>query len=462
MMVEMRMSSRQVSSSLALRAGLVLALGAGLSSVLSASESAGAPAAHPASLAVPTRYEQEYPHVGYAGPATHNRVWKLQQDLEAGRVKLQWEDGAGYLRSLLRALDIDPASQVLVFSSTSLQFSDISASTPRAIYFNDDTYVGHVPSTGLLEIASIDVAKGPVFHVLENRQEGPARPRREGNECLSCHDTFSMTGGGVPRVVVMSTPVDDPRDGREWSSASETDDRTPLDQRWGGWYVTGSTGGLAHFGNLPLREQKRDARLRELRGRRNPRTLDDYIDTTRHLTPHSDVVALLVLEHQTFVQNLITRIAFKVPQLAPGSVAARSWDEVPAADARRAAPMLDALVRALFFHEAAPLGGRIEGSSGFTQAYQQRGPRDAQGRSLRQLDLAGRLFRHRLSPEVYSPQLAALPPFALDYIQRRIVEVIDGTDTRGIAAGIPEEERAVIRAILLDTHPALAARLAVN
>ena len=81
---------------------------------------------------------------------------------------------------------------------------------------------------------------------------------REGGRCLTCHDTYSMMGGGVPRVLAMSAPVDVPEDTRTYSSASEVDDRTPISQRWGGWYVSGwylpgKNGPVDHFGNLPLR-----------------------------------------------------------------------------------------------------------------------------------------------------------------------------------------------------------------
>src|SRR5262245_49685319 len=252
-------------------------------------------------LRTSVRYDQEYPVIGYSGPATHNRIWQLQQKMQSGEVKLTWEPGFGYLRSLLQALQIDTDSQVLVFSRTSLQVEHIDARTPRAVYFNDDTYVGYVQDTPLIEITSIDSQKGAVFYAFDNRKEGTVtHMEREGGRCLSCHDTFSMTGGGVPRVMVMSAPVESAADARTYSAADETDDRTPLAERWGGWYVTGRTGTQSHFGNLPLREERAGERLRELQGKRmDLASVKDYIDTSRWLTDQSDVVALLVVEHQT-------------------------------------------------------------------------------------------------------------------------------------------------------------------
>ncbi len=175
------------------------------------------------------RYDQEYPVIAYSGPATHNRVWRLQQRLESGELKLVWDPRFGYLRSLLQALDINPDSQVLVFSRTSLQVEHIDAHTPRAVYFNDDTYIGYVQNSSLVEVTAIDSEKGPVFYAFDNQENGtPTHMEREGGRCLTCHDTFSMTGGGVPRVMVMSAPVDDKADIRTYTAADETDDRTPL------------------------------------------------------------------------------------------------------------------------------------------------------------------------------------------------------------------------------------------
>jgi hypothetical protein len=56
--------------------------------------------------------------------------------------------------------------------------------------------------------------------------------------------------------------------------------------------------------------------------------------------------------------------------------------------------MLEPLVKALLQVDAAPLPGKIAGNSGFDSWFQAQGPRDAQGRSLRELDLDTRLFRY--------------------------------------------------------------------
>ncbi len=147
----------------------------------------------PDRLRTTLRYDQEYPLIAYSGPATHNRVFRVQQKLQSGALKLVWDAKFGYLRSLLQALDIDVDSQVLVFSRTSLQFDHIDAHTPRAVYFNDDTYIGFVQNSTIVEVTTIDSEKGPVFYVFDNKPDDtPTHMEREGGRCLTCHDTYSM------------------------------------------------------------------------------------------------------------------------------------------------------------------------------------------------------------------------------------------------------------------------------
>jgi hypothetical protein len=409
------------------------------------------------------RYDHEYPVIGYSGPATHNRVWRLKQQLESGEVKLDWEPKWGYLRSLLRALEISIDSQVLVFSRTSLQTPHISDKTPRAIYFNDDTYVGWVQGSPLIEFTVIDARAGVVFFGMDNRREVDVRFEREGGRCLTCHDTYSMMGGGVPRVLVMSARVDDPSDKRPYESASEVDDRTPIDQRWGGWYVTGKRGADTHFGNLPLREDSGGEQLRALMsGRANRHTLEGYFDTSAYFTDKSDIAALLVLEHQAYVQNLITRANFKIRSFVPrgqGGEDAATWAGLPAQSQAQIRPIIESVVRGLFLADAAPLNSPIVGNSGYTERFSRTGPLDSKGRGLRELDLNTRLFRYPLSFLVYSEHFDALPPYVLDFIDGRIAEVLQGSDTTGLSARISVADRAAMSQILTDTKPRLASRL---
>ena len=421
------------------------------------------------------RYDMEYPGIGYSGPAHDNRIWRFQQKLNSGEIKLQWEPHFGYLRSVLKALEIDPSSQIMVFSKTSLQTSVINEQTPRAIYYNDDTYVGFVLNTDLMEFASVDAKLGIVFFGMINRQDTSPVLERDGGRCLTCHDTYSMMGGGVPRVMIMSAPVDDSADTRTFGSASEVDDRTPIAERWGGWYLSGwyqpgrGAPPVTHFGNLPLRTETpghQGDRLRELiPGRDNLGSVSAYFDTSLYLTDKSDVVALLVSEHQTFVQNLITRVLYKVSTIMSqggSGPAPRSWTDIEPRRQAALKQVTEPLLRALFFADAVPLSGQVITSSGFTERFAQRGPRDSEGRSLRDLKLEKRLFRYPLSYMVYTDSFNALPSFVREYLDMRIVEVLQGRDQTGISAKLAADDRAAISQILADTLPRFASPLGLK
>jgi hypothetical protein len=270
--------------------------------------------------------------------------------------------------------------------------------------------------------------------------------------------------------MVLSAPVDDPADRRTVIAAQDVDDRTPMDVRWGGWYVTGSTGTTAHLGNLPVREDRGGATMRERRDSRLDLTsLAGYFDTSIVLTDQSDVVALTVLEHQTWLQNQITRVDYKVRTvmerevdgagIAGRTTPIRSWADISPNDTARLQQMMEPLVRALFMQDAVVFKDRMVGSSGFAARFQQLGPRDSRGRSLRELDLQTRLFRYPLSFVIYSEQFDDLPPYALDYVHARIVEVLQGRDTTGIATALSAADRQAITEILIDTKPKLAALL---
>ncbi|MDR2214659.1 MAG: hypothetical protein LBE59_02325 [Nevskiaceae bacterium] len=399
-------------------------------------------------------YDIEYPHINYTDPARGNCIAQLREKLDDGQLRLARDAKHGYLPALLKALDIDVDSQVMVYSKTSLQFELVTPSTPRAIYFNDECYVAYVQGTPFLEFAALDAKRGVVFYTLDDRLAAP-RFDRQGNTCLACHDTFSMTGGGVPRVLASSAVTDAPMDSRPMGPAQEVTDRTPLSLRWGGWYVTGRQGKQQHLGNQPVREST-NTRALETLSPQNRRTLKDYYDTSKYLTPNSDLTALLVLEHQSTIQNQIMRVNYKLP-----SVLARL--QMQGRDNRTAmAGLVEPLVKALFFDGAAQLDDAIEGNTDFAKHFVERGPVDSQGRNLRAFDLKTRVFRWPLSYLVYSQAFDSLSEPAWNYAADRIVQVLRGEDTTGLSERISAEDRAAVIQILQQTHPRLAQRLAAT
>jgi len=407
-------------------------------------------------------YDREYPFIGYSGMPQHNDVAHLEARMKSAKVKLEYREPRGYLDSLLLALRIDPDSQSLVFSKTSLQTGLISPETPRAIYFNDDTYVAWISHSSLIEISTMDSMMGAVFYTMSNQPPEPARFERETLRCLNCHDTFFLSGGGVPSFLFLSAYTRREHEIITKDVAQQTTDATALADRWGGWYVTGSLGGLQHLGDI-LPSPTGAIAVASLH-RKDIAHLDGLFDTTPYLTDTSDVVALLVLEHQVYLHNLIIRANYKsrmwMERLSPGSsTASLSWEQLPVLEQGKLAALLEPLVRAMLFVDAATLPAPIRGGSGFARSFEARGPRDAQGRSLRDLDLHSRLFKYPLSFLIYSEGFDYLPLAAREFIYRRLAEVLTARSASEGFSSLSAADRGAIFEILRATKPGFVREL---
>ena len=396
----------------------------------------------------PLRYDTEYPTIPYSTGARTDAVAALVARLNRGDLKLEYRAPRGYLDSLLAALNIDPSSQTLVYSQTSLQSRSIHPSTPRAIYFNDDVYVGWVRN-GPIEIASQDSNLGVVYYLVDNNESAPPKVSGELTKCLACHDSYSLSGGGVPRYLVGSgytgtTGMLVSHEG--WILVT---DRTPLKSRWGGWYVTGQHGSQVHLGNMKIKTMH-DFDDFESHRVGNIDTLDALFDTKPYLTNKSDIVALLVLQHQADVQNQIVRVSYDTRTVLAG-VAARRVD---AADAQSSiAEGVEDLLKRMLFADAAEYTSPISGDPAFVAQFERRAVRDPQGRSLRDFDLKTRLFRYPLSYVIYSAAFDALPADAKKMFYGRLNDVLSGADKSAAFAALTAADRAAILEILRATKP---------
>lgn len=381
-----------------------------------------------------------HPAVGYAGIA-EDPVATLAGDLRSGARSLAFEPRTGYLGALLEALAVPVESQVVVFSKTSLQAPLISARNPRAIYFNDDVAVAWM-NGGFIEIAAQDSHRGTVFYVLPQARDGAAVPRRDGR-CLRCHQALATLG--VPGMLARSVPS--AADGAilPWLGNYVTDHRSPLAERWGGWYVTGTIADQAHLGNAPVA----NPRARELPavGTGTLDTLADRFDTSNYLSPLSDVVALLVFDHQVGMQNVLTRLGWEARILAHDG---RDHDASVEALRDTARVVVDYLL----FVDEVPVTG-VAGTSGFASIFSARGPRDRQGRSLRDFDLDGRLFQYPCSYLIYSDSFTGLPAAAKEAVFDRLGQVLGDADPDPRYDRLSPEDRRSIVEILRDTLPDL-------
>lgn len=397
-------------------------------------------------------------------------IERLEVALQQGRITLEHDTLLGHLPSLLETLDIPVSSQTLIFSRTSLQTQGIAPWAPRGVYFNDDVYVGYVQESSFLEIASVHPTEGGVFYTLGQAPAAPPSFQRETTSCLMCHESRTTTGG-VPGFIMRSVLTD--RLGYVITDvhSGPTTDRTPMEERWGGWYVTGNHGESPHAGNTKAPELSHEVSNTrtylsqfDMGTAGNLSELKDRFDPTPYPSPHSDIVALMVLTHQVQVHNYIalthssTREALRDQNAALLSGRAELDADSLSATARvRIDGAAARLVREMLLARASPLPNPVSGTSDFAEEWSARGPFDQQGRSLRDLDLESRLFRYPLSFLIYSDAFRALPDLVRARVYQGIAAVLTGANQHEDYAHLSEADRTAILEILLDTVPEFSA-----
>jgi hypothetical protein len=336
-------------------------------------------------------------------------VEALIRKIDEGTVRLTREGESGHLTSLLKALDIPVSSQSLVFVSSALQMKRVNVGNPRALYFNDSVTVGWVRG-GFIELVAQDPQRGLNFYSLEQDRPGPPAFAREDFRCTGCH-TSALTGG-VPALRVSATHA------------------RAFEDRFGGWFVTGHHGSAKHFGNWDIWDAGPAPTGTNVF---NWESLKGKLDLTGYLTPYSDIVALMVMQHRAHITNSLNRIR------------ARASDDEAIAT----------LVDRMLFVDELPLTAPIRGTSGFAEDFQALGPKDAKGRSLRDLDLTKGLMRYPLSYMIYSPQFDALPQPTTTAIYRRLWAVLSGADRDAKYARLSPDARRAIVEILRETKRGL-------
>ena len=349
--------------------------------------------------------------------ALENPVAKLNRDIQAGVVRLEFDRQRGYLPAVLKALNVPPESQVMVFSNGSFQGNRIGPSTPRALFFSDSLIVAWVRG-GFLEVAVPD--EGDIeFYTLGESPVDAAPFKSRNSECQGCH-----AGGfqGPPDLIARS------------------DHRTPIRDRWSGWYVTGKSLPDDHQGNrTPL-----DGEPNALAQSRPPKlaSLAKQFATGGYLSPYSDVVALLVFDHQMQMINFFLRMG-------------REYRLTLTMNSEQSEVALQETVKEvvdyLLFVDEAPLPAKIEGSSGFAERFAALGPRDTQGRSLREFDLQSRLMRYPCSYMIYSQGFESLPAKAKDLLYQRMWQVLSGQERDPKYARLSQSDRQAVVAVLRDT-----------
>lgn len=386
-------------------------------------------------------YNQE--PIRYSERVPDDAISRLRKRMDTGEASIKSAGEQGFLLDLLRQLDIPVASQLLVFSKSSANARLITPKTPRAIYFNDEIYVGWVPGSTMIEISAVDADAGGMFYSLKQPTSNPGGVRESveplqgrsilrDESCLLCH--ISRNSLRVPGHLVRSFTTDS--EGQMRTGWSRVTHDTPYENRWAGWYVSGKIGGLKHLGNV-YGDQPAAARS-------SPESippdadLNEYLNTKPYLMSTSDVVPHLVLDHQAHGHNLITRLNYESRFARPITAA-------------------EPLLRYLLFLDEPPLRNVVQAQEDYLKWFEARGPRDTRGRSLRQFDLQTRLFKYRMSYLIYSAAFDALP----EQVRTEFFEILKSWLSTTVpdhpAARLPIDERRAILEILRETKSNLPA-----
>ncbi len=308
----------------------------------------------------------------------------------------------------------------------------------------------------VIELASTDREQGAVFYTLEPDKDGQPRVMRDQGQCLICH--ASSRTQGVPGYLVRSvysTPA-----GRFVSGSPTyvTDHTSPMEERWGGWYVTGRHGAMRHLGNVLCTDENKPGWVDVEEGD-NLLELPARVRPASYLQPTSDIVALMVMEHQTQMHNLMTRCSYESRTAAYqdhgiNEALGRPLDHESDSTGRRIASVGEKLLRYMLLADEFELTSPVQGNSGFAEHFSQRGPKDAQGRSLYQLDLDKGLFKYPCSFLVYSDQFEALPERVKQYLGKRLKEILtsEEAEVKGFER-LTKADRTAISQILADTKP---------
>lgn len=407
--------------------------------------------ASPAS-AMDALYEQS--PINYSEAPPSGPVARLQARLDAGEVLLERRDEKQFLAGLMAQLKVPAESQVLVFSKTSHQNPHITPQTPRAVYFGDDVYLGWVQG-GVVEVADMSPVLGMTFWMLDHRDRSRPLKFERTASCLDCHAGSRV--GNLPGMLVRS--VYPAHDGQPILSQGSfvTGHASPLAERWGGWYVTGRHGDALHMGNVLAKETRNGIEFDPGAGA-NRVDLSGYFDTKPYLRGSSDLLALMVLEHQVEMQNILAhaatqvRIAAHRQKLLREELGEPPTEEFVGSSLTVAKSQTEKILRHLLFCDEIMLpDGGIEGGAEFPNAFQRDVRRDREGRSLKDFQLKHRLFRYRCSYMIYSTAFDDLPPKLRAMVYDRLLAILDGRDDSDDFSHLGAFERAAIKAILLET-----------
>jgi hypothetical protein len=390
----------------------------------------------------------QHPSIQYASRSTTDRVAELNRGLADGSRTLRRDSRTGYLRSVLDALGVPEQSQLLVFSKTGVQRAFTGPHHPRALFFDTSVALGYIPGAPIIEIASHDAQQGVVFYTLDQNAASPAFTR--ATTCLTCHVSASTLE--VPGLIARSNAVGDDGVVMPQLGSNDVNHQTPHPDRWGGWFVTFETisGYLqrAHAGNITF----------SAGGVTSNKVFVDWIDSEPenrgYLSPLSDIVSLLVFDHQAHAINLLTRLNWESRVVAAGGRAGTADGTIR--------PLVNELADYLLFVNEAPPSIALTPRPGFAERLAAYAPKDRLGRSFADLDLVDRLLRYPCSYMVYSAAFDGLAPEIRQAVYQRMIDTLSRGAVGGERGRASAVQRRAVLEILRDTKPDFPAHQATD
>lgn len=398
-----------------------------------------------AASAVETAVSFKEPPHSYLQHTPQDRFAALKQKIEGGKAQIDSSSDKAFVASLLRELDVPVSSQLLVFSASSLQSGIINPRNPRALYFNEDTYVGYVPG-GSVEIISMDPEMGAIFYIFDRLSPGSIPQFTRSDRCFNCHAGNATRR--VPGLIAESLlPMVSSGASLESYRSDEQGHQIPLEKRFGGWHLTGKHN---------LKETHANLMGRSLQGKgfeKLPAEPGQLWNADRHLRPTSDILPNLVHEHQLGFENRVFHAAYVMRQMLD-----EGRGRLPMSAKEEVEKLADELARYILFVDEAKLPAQgIEGDPEFIREFQRnkRPAAGAGGASLKDFDLRNHIFKNRCSYMLYTESWLRLPKELKERVYYKMAEGLREQNPNPAYAHLAPTEKRTIRTVLKETLPGL-------
>ena len=375
---------------------------------------------------------EQAPH-SYFQKTPHDRFTKFKARLESGTAGLDRSSERACLLSLLGLLEIPVSSQMLVFSTTSLQLSRIGPSTPRALYFSDDISLGFVPG-GRIEIVALDSELGGVFYIFDLPRGSGLLTVERSTRCMNCH--AGEDTGYVPGLSIRSVLPGEEGGSLNSFRSGLSGHGIPLADRFGGWYITDAIGFTNHWGN-------RIGAQREGRQIWIPALATERVNFQKYATSGSALLPQLVHEHQVGLVNRVVEAHYRARTHFFTDKTGITLEHQ-----KELEEQAKGLVRYLLFTDEVPLPQGVSFRDDTFKTDFAKSRRVVEGFSLRDFDLETRLFRFRCSYMIYSPVFSGLPPVMKSLVLAKLSAALKEGGTDPESAHLPPSEKRVIRKIL--------------